>query len=190
MSNDNLLKYWDYTRRVRDSGEHIKGLPIHKAGSDVAVVFDENAIVIDGSDTAQEWASNLMFLRFGMKGTHSGFALAAHRFWEEFKHMAVDGKTFIFPCYSRGAGIAQILALKFAEAGCYCNIVSFGSPKVGGKRFREEMAKMCISHVRVEMEGDPVAKLPMWWKHYDTDHVLIANNEKGVACHTKYGEYL
>jgi hypothetical protein len=189
MRNYNLVHYGELCQMVRNSGKHVKGVPVHRFGSDSAVVIGDT-IVIDGSDNLREWASNLLFLRFGRKGTHAGFAIAANRIFDEVKSIAEPDKIITIVGHSRGGAIAQLLAMLLSELGCFCRVVSFGSPKVGGRKFRERMAELNVIHIRVEMEGDPVCRLPMWWKHYATDSVYIANEEKGTDCHLKYWEYL
>lgn len=186
-----LFDYWNLARLARDSGKHAGNLRVLKALKDTAVWINDTDLAFDGSDNFQEWFSNFRFLRWGKWGTHRGFYQAASMFFEQIEKEIETGKTYNLFGHSRGGAIAQIVALLIAKKGAFASVVSFGSPKVGGEKFRNAMAESMVLHVRVEMEGDHVPKLPWWWKHYETDHVLIANTEKnGIDSHMQYGKYL
>lgn len=186
------LEAWELCRSVRESGGHVVGRPTHKAGTDTAVIYGDynEIIVVDGSDTVIEWISNFR-CRLNNKKIHVGFYHAAEKFFDQFKSMIEEDKQYFFVGHSRGGAIAQILSLMFAERGAFCNVITFGSPKVGGKEFRDRMSENIVLHLRFVMRGDPVPNQPFWLKHYDTDYVLLENSEKnGIRTHLSYGKYL
>jgi hypothetical protein len=174
---------------IRESGRFAEGMPLFRFGADVAMKIGDT-IVIDGSDNLQEWGSNFAFLRLGKHFTHIGFYNAAEKLFNLVRPSLETGERYYITGHSRGGAIGQILAMLMAEYGCVCEVVSFGSPKVGGPRFRERMANDGVVHLRVEMRGDHVSKLPWWLRHYETGKILLENNERGIACHLNYGDYV
>ncbi len=190
MVNNNLKKYADLCDQIRDSGKYLKGLPIHRVGTDT-ITIKGNIIICDGTDTFLEWIKNLFFFRLGDHGTHAGFWNTAERLFQEIKGIADVHDHLIFTGFSRGGPLAQALALQFAKKGVNCQCVTFNSPKLGKKEFCETMAKYGVTHVRVFMSGDIVQKLPKSFDHYETDRVELLHTEKGIVnIHKNYGKYL
>ena len=190
MGNPLLKKYWELCRTVRESGKFVQDVAIHKSGTDTMVIIG-NIVIVDGSDTIQEWLSNFRFATTGRNDVHAGFAKAADCFFEQIKPILYKRGDWIFCGHSRGGAIVQALALRCAQVGANAQVVTFGSPKVGGKTFRTRMEANRVVHVRVEMVGDSVPKWPLWLKHYETDFVPVANNEKTAKeKHLNYGEWL
>ena len=190
MDNSHLKEYWQLCQNVRDSGKFAEGVALHKSDTDTLAVFG-NVIVCDGTDTLREWGENIAFFRLGKNDTHAGFASAAEDFFHQLRPLLKTRKEWIFCGHSRGGAISQALALLVAQAGNSCQVVSFGSPKVGGKRFISLMANHGVTHIRVVMDGDPVVKWPLWWQHYETDLVPIPNKEKSkIKKQTNYGAWL
>ena len=192
MDNNHIKEYWQLCQNVRDSGKFTEGVALHKSDTDTMAVFG-NVIVCDGTDTLREWVENVAIFRSGKNDTHAGFSSAAEDFFEQLRPLLKTKKNWIFCGHSRGGAISQAVALLVAQSGYgySCQVVTFGSPKVGGKRFLSLMAKYAITHIRVVMDGDPIQRWPLWWKHYETDLVDVPNKETSkIKKHLNYGDWL
>lgn len=162
---------WDVMRQFAKS-DYVKEFV---ADNDVAYLIgygDTCVIAVRGSDEKQDWfreRGNLNAKRRPLHdlGTvHSGFALSADKLlsdlqvWDatdRFKRVYLTG-------HSRGGAIATIMAARMSLWGKKAQVrglVTFGSPRVGDRRFRDAF-KLLMDGIsrRYVYQSDPVTLLP------------------------------
>jgi len=114
-------------------------------------------IAFRGSDDIKDWIGNFCF---GSLNQHEDFREAYEKFACElisFVSPNLD-KNIIITGHSRGAAIATFCAehlSNFASVSC----ITFASPRVGDKSFREYYNKLSIDHTNVFIECDIVPTL-------------------------------
>ena len=192
-----LLALWKLCRRARGHGRHRPpGSVAISYGSDTGFIIAIDGvwhIVIDGSDTVSEWLKNFAWWRIGNHRMAWGFSSVARELIPQIEAVIIQGSPVVLTGHSRGGAIAQAVARIMADRWHNISeIVTFGSPKVGGRRFRNDMTELGLIHTRVDAEGDPVTRLPwLRGRHYETMHVLLKNNiRSGIRTHLSYGEML
>ena len=116
-------------------------------------------IAFEGSDTAKDWRRNLEFLIVD-HDEHLGFALSAR---DLMSQMWLDGiqldkdKPLVLCGHSLGGAVATIIAAQLQEIYPEMVLVTFGSPRPGGRKFRERFK---VQHWRYVHENDVVPALP------------------------------
>lgn len=192
-----LMALWKLCRRARRRGRHRPlGSVAISYGSDTGYVVAIDGVwrvVIDGSDTVSEWLKNFAWLRIGNYFMAWGFASVARKLTPQIEAVIMQGSPIIVTGHSRGGAIAQAVACIMADRWHNISeIVTFGSPKVGGRKFCKGMAELGLTHTRVDAEGDPITRLPwLRGRHYETMHIFLKNNIKSkIRTHLSYGEIL
>lgn len=116
-------------------------------------------IAFEGSDTAKDWRRNLEFVIVD-HDEHLGFALSAR---DLMSQMWLDGirlnknKPLVLCGHSLGGAVATIIAAQLQEMHPDMALVTFGSPRPGGHKFRE---RFNVLHRRYVHENDVVPSLP------------------------------
>ncbi len=159
------------------------------------MVFVDGAweIAIDGSSNFREWLENMMWFRVGRYKQAIGFRNVAEEMLEQVLVHVELGDTVNIRGHSRGGAVSQSLGLMLINRGYKVgSIVTFGSPKLGGKRFCNRAREVNMNHTRVIMRGDIVAKIPfIRGRHYDKRLVILENDiASWIQRHVSYGQYL
>lgn len=214
----NLKWLWKLTRKARNGGKHIpSGALGFRSDDDFAFLFRSSRghaplsvqyIVIDGTDTFREWFENFLFMLWGKSRSMIGFDNAAEEFFEQMDPVLNYGSPIVIVGHSRGGGIGQCLAVRIASriarggfgdfltGNAPVSVVTFGSPKGGGRKFRDVFDALGVVHTRVEMVGDPVCKLAPWLKHTNAEHILLKHGlpkrgrKNRQVIHSAYGAFL
>ncbi len=159
-----LVKCWKYCDAVYrdDESPKIECDLVLKKDNDYCEVFfgfREMFIVFRGSDDFQDWLSNGQFFSTYSKGddVHYSFWNSYNSFAEELvvllkKYLNHD--VYLIG-HSRGGALATVAADNLSlikPLSC----ITFGSPPVGNKDFRNRYNKKCIDHTNVYIGNDIV----------------------------------
>lgn len=101
---------------------------------------------------------------------HSGFRGECDKLWDKIKvHQAMhNGKKFYITGHSLGAAMATIATSRFEEYTKVEQLTTFGSPRVGTRKFVNNIE---TPHMRFVNNNDIVTKVPlmlMGYKHHGT----------------------
>lgn len=157
---------------------------VHYGTDDATVFWRPGRLVVavrgtelaDGRGLARfrEWLYNIAFrpVHWGLCDVHvhRGFLAHFRGLWDRvmntrpYEQHIMGDDAVIFAGHSRGGAIAQLAAL-YEPAGL---VVTFGSPRVGGRSFRERCREQGVPHLRVTNGLDVVPCLPppLWYRHY------------------------
>jgi pimeloyl-ACP methyl ester carboxylesterase len=192
-----LKFYWDLARLVKKetpaAKEHTMKFRSDTDEAIIANIDGETCVAFDGTDTAREWVENALTFKSGQYDIAYGFLNAAKEFYANMAQFLDLDRENVIVGYSRGGAIAQAFALLARKDGYKVRIISFGSPRVGGKEFCRLMRG--IQHTRVILQGDPVPALPLpiRFRHYETD-LIERDRPQGIwkpaQIHRAYGSVL
>lgn len=119
-------------------------------------------IAFDGSNDLKDWISN--FRAGKTDDTHKGFFNSFALFTEKVGKYIMDHdfSTVIFTGHSRGGALATVAARYFIDTGLLgsCSCITFGSPRVGNRVFRDEYNRLPIDHTNYINGWDIVTYLP------------------------------
>lgn len=109
---------------------------------------------------------------------HSGFVKECNKLWEQLvvhrsKHTK---KSFYITGHSLGAAMATIACSRFEEKEPVEMLTTFGSPRVGTRKF---VKNITTPHTRVVNNNDVVTKVPLWLMGYKHHGVLTYINFYG-----------
>jgi len=203
-----LKQAWRLCRKAREGGKHRPPESTEIRSDTDTGFFIEHLgrlfVVVDGSDNLAEWVKNLFWIRWGRDKVSAGFLKSAFEFSQQIKELASSSLPVVCVGHSRGGAIVQKVAIELSRNGFNVqSVISFGSPKVGGRRFVRSMKSSEIFHIRVFSPDDPVPKLPRFrGEHYETMAVTFEKQfdlfdlfpasvaVKGVIDHLSYGTLL
>jgi pimeloyl-ACP methyl ester carboxylesterase len=159
-----LVKCWRYCDAVYrdDESPKIECDLVLKKDNDYCEVFfgfKEIFIVFRGSDDFEDWLSNGQFFSMYSKSddVHYSFLNSYKNFEEELislvkKHLNYD--VYLLG-HSRGGALAT-LAADYLSLIKPLSCITFGTPPVGNKEFRNRYNKKCIDHTNVYIGNDIV----------------------------------
>ena len=151
-------------------------------------------VAIEGSDEALDWRRNLEFV-FTADDVHAGFANYATLLMAQMLAAGTDldpHARLILCGHSLGGAVATIIASHMQDHFPHLGLVTFGSPRPGGRKFRDRLQ---VEHKRFVHGLDVVPHLPsslLGFRHTVPEQMLpIANDNllHGVADHDM-GYYL
>jgi predicted alpha/beta-hydrolase family hydrolase len=149
-------------------------------------------LAIEGSDEAADWRRNFEFV-YTAGDTHAGFANYATLLMAQ---MLAEGVSFrrddhlIVTGHSLGGAVATIIAAHLQDHLPWVDLVTFGSPRPGGRRFRQRLR---VPHHRYVHGADLVPHLPsaaFGFRHTAPARVLWIDDDsplRGVADHAMDG---
>ena len=102
---------------------------------------------------------------------HSGFRGECDNVWEDVKKCQAnhEGKTFYITGHSLGAAMATIATSRFEEFTKVEQLTTFGSPRVGTRKFVKNIS---TPHMRFVNNNDLVTKVPLFIMGYKHHGVL------------------
>ena len=118
-------------------------------------------IAIEGSDTAADWRRNLEFL-ITSTDEHLGFGSYARELMAQMwaNHVQLDpNKSTILCGHSLGGAVATIMAAQLQDQLPLLELVTFGSPRPGGRKLRKRLR---VPHHRYRHASDIVPEMPLW----------------------------
>lgn len=149
------VKYW------------FKNAETFTSGHDFAYTTIEDGklfIVFKGSDDFKDWLNNMKCVKQieAGKTIHSGF----YESWIGFKNWVNDiikSNPLSTPNvrgHSRGGALAVLCARHIAKNLLVpCSCVTYGCPRIGNKKFRDELHLLPIDLTMVKMQYDIICKL-------------------------------
>jgi pimeloyl-ACP methyl ester carboxylesterase len=145
-------------------------------------------VAIEGSDESVDWRRNLEML-YTSSDTHAGFANYATLLMAQMLSAGVNldfRKRLILCGHSLGGAVATIIASHLQDRFPYLGLVTFGSPRPGGRKFRDRLQ---VPHLRYVHGDDIVPHLPsslLGFRHTIYPQILpIAGDTplRGIADH-------
>ena len=146
-------------------------------------------LAVEGTKEKTDWLTNIKFL-FKNRDRHRGFKSNAERTLTDFYCAGgslPEDRVLVLCGHSLGGATATMLAERLRERFPDLILVTFGSPRPGGRRFRKRMAD--VNHTRYVHGDDVVPKTPPFTFGYVHTHVAVEledENDKiidGVSDH-------
>ena len=116
-------------------------------------------VAIEGSDESVDWRRNLEFV-FTADDVHAGFANYATLLMAQILSAGTsfDSRKRLILCgHSLGGAVATIIASHLQPSFPHLGLITFGSPRPGGRRFRDRFQ---VPHLRYVHGDDIVPHLP------------------------------
>ena len=140
-------------------------------------------LAVEGTKEKTDWITNIKFL-FKDADRHRGFLSNAERTFTEFYCAGgslPEDRLLVLTGHSLGGATATMLAEKLVDRFPDLTLVTFGSPRPGGRGFRSRMAH--INHHRFVHGNDVVPKTPPYLAGYvhTTDETYLADAEDSFA---------
>ena len=144
-------------------GEQILG------GPEAQFVVGDDYLSFAGSRELVDWIRDadavLVPAPWGYPGkVHRGFLRASEDVWDDVLEVLPVNDPIYIGGHSFGGAVAVLVAARLAQIGRKVEVVTFGCPKVGSKRFTRAVK---VPILRVVNWPDPVTWLPFWcgWRH-------------------------
>ena len=126
-----------------------------------------------------DWVSNFrFFLRKAESGAgkvHTGFTDSLDHVYSKIRpyvKQIYSGNGITCVGHSRGGALATLMANRLANSGegyAPIEIYTFGSPRVGNKKFVNALDQKSVTHYRFVNNNDKVPRVPYRWLGY-SDH--------------------
>lgn len=154
--------------------------------------YETTYLAIEGSDELTDWRRNFEFL-LTSSDTHAGFQNYATLLMAQMlaSGVSLDPKRHLILCgHSLGGAVATVIAAQLQDHVPNLTLVTFGSPRPGGRRFRQRLK---VPHHRFVHGDDVVPHLPASWlgfRHTTAPRPLAVLNDNallGVADHAMDG---
>lgn len=151
-------------------------------------VSDDLYIAIEGTDCQLDWRRNFEFI-VTSNDTHAGFENYATLLMAQMWSAGVDlcgADQVIVTGHSLGGAVATIIAAHLQDRHFPVHLVTFGSPRPGGAKFRDRLR---VPHHRFVHGMDVVPHMPLaafGFRHVSPAIALPEDNDsilKGVADH-------
>ena len=140
-------------------------------------------LAVEGTKEKTDWLTNLKFL-FKDKDRHRGFKSNAERTLTDFYCAGgtlPEDRILVLAGHSLGGATATMLAERLVERFPELLLVTFGSPRPGGRNFRERMSN--VEHYRFVHGGDVVPKTPPFLSGYvhTTEEINLIDADDSFA---------
>jgi len=118
----------------------------------------------------------------GIGKVHEGFKEALDKIWPNVVNQIKNArgiKFVYFTGHSLGAAMATLAAVRTARLPFFpkvCGLYTYGSPKVGNKKYIDLIKDLAIPHCRWVNNVDIVTKVPFWpYKHHTKSFYMNHN---------------
>lgn len=171
---------------------------VYNTKNDVLIVSNLTSkyIVFEGTDTLLEWINNFACLRV-LDDIHRGFyrytkyCVNKYRILDEINDINYD--RIVITAHSLGAAcviISLILLIPYICDNRKIEVVIFGCPRPGGKRFANRFKREILNNTRINIrfisicnKNDIVCSLPPKWCGYEhVENPIVINNGNNCSC--------
>lgn len=125
------------------------------------------------TDIAADLDARMVPSSTGIGHVHSGFKRSVDNIWPELENQLREyGKTKTIWCtgHSLGAAMATLLAYRLQRTEDCPNpgaLFTYGSPRVGNKKYVQQIQSIGLLHFRFVNNADIVARVPVWpYRHF------------------------
>lgn len=203
--SDLLKRMWEHTRVSSDPC--CEYLYFQSDNDSFTFVFgdDKTIICFNGTDDVRDWIENFNIDKtLNSNDLHDGFETAFIDIYREYHKYFTRAIFYNNPIYiighSRGGALAKICTYylhKYLHIGKdLLNCITFGAPKVGGKKFREYIQRSDIYMTEIVNKCDPVPPLPykiFGYRHSGNLHYVKPkwyHHILRIRAHLQYGRCL
>ena len=175
----------------------------HKQNKTITVKHNKDLyIAIKGTTTVNDWKNNF-YLKRNDIDIHKGFSEYAHEcmieFYDERLTDHSDIENIIISSHSLGSCAAIIILYHMMKKNAEfvkdknIDLLMFGSPKPGGKKFMEEFTKMCVEFnvtlYRYVNKYDVITNYPPLEGYSHVCDEIILDCEKNTTRRNLYQEH-
>jgi hypothetical protein len=154
---------------------------IYRSTSGDRTDFTKNVLTdLDGALISPEWYdgenSDSVLI-------HRGFVTEYARFRNTILNIAArtESKKFIVSGHSLGSALAALTALDLSSNYKYdVSVVTFGSPRVGNKDYRQVMEKYVPDNYRIYFPDDPIVSIPGLLFEYEHAGIALGISSEGT----------
>ena len=154
---------------------------IYRSTSGDRTDFTKNVLTdLDGALISPEWYdgenSDSILI-------HRGFDTEYSRFRNTILNIAArtESKKFIVSGHSLGSALAALTALDLSSNYKYdVSVVTFGSPRVGNKDYRQVMEKYVPDNYRIYFPDDPIVSIPGLLFEYEHAGIALGISSEGT----------
>ena len=154
---------------------------IYRSTSGDRTDFTKNVLTdLDGALISPEWYdgenSDSVLI-------HRGFDTEYARFRNTILNIAArtESKKFIVSGHSLGSALAALTALDLSSNYKYdVSVVTFGSPRVGNKDYRQVMEKYVPDNYRIYFPDDPIVSIPGLLFEYEHAGIALGISSEGT----------
>lgn len=159
-------KYKLYADAIPFKEGHITGYSLK--------IFDTLYIFIAGTDEVRDIVTDIRLIPSHFDGAisgvkvHRGFESAFKRVDTLITKLCIDNNRVIIAGHSMGGAIATLAAYKMASIVQDITCVTFGSPRVGNRKFIKRFNKRVTHSYRIVYRNDMVTRWPKllcWYRH-------------------------
>ena len=190
------MEYQKMAQYAADSYKYSNQMVV--VGNTVAHIYvekDITTIAVRGTDDCVDWINNLNKFKvpFVIDGishgsVHSGFL---HEMLSIFPFIKTNTKVQLVG-HSLGGAIAVLMGLYLAKTQPYeVSVVTFGTPRIGDKRFRDRCCAPNLKIDRIFNSADIVTHVPYFgYYHVGTPHVFNDSKVHQIVKNHSMSNYL
>ncbi len=126
----------------------------------VSLEKERTVVCFQSSNDRLDWISNFRFLQGIRFGLHGGIFHCAVKFKKELLDLVDPDKKIVVVGHSRGGALALFIAIfLYKKLKVHIAVMSFGSPRVVGNRYKKMFNSFTIHYNNVRNRRDPVCRL-------------------------------
>lgn len=153
-------------------------------------------IFIAGTDEARDIVTDIRLIPSHFDGAesgvkvHRGFESAFKRIDKIITKLCINNDRVIIAGHSMGGAIATLAAYKMASMVQDITCVTFGSPRVGNRKFIKRFNSRVTDSYRVVHRNDAVTKVPkllFWYRH--VGKLYQSRNKRWFSFFTGFGDH-
>jgi hypothetical protein len=190
VGEDKTLTNKERRRIIGRDGAHVDFM---SNGSDLLSVYEYRKavyVVIAGSNDLGDWIKNVLWFIATVTGAALGFQGSAKKLSQDlflFHREALQKKKLYIVGHSRGGAIAIVMG--YLLSSCNPQVVTFGTPKPGSKRFRKKCEQVGLKVTNYQIIDDFICRLP-WLRgcHVGDVVVLPTVSDNRIENHKGYGK--
>ena len=108
---------------------------------------------------------------------HRGFYQAWKSVIHKISTEIIDSDRIYITSHSLGSALATLTALHLSQQGKVVDNITFGCPRVGDKKFKEQFKNHVAKNMRIVCRTDPIPHLPTRVRFRHVDNPIIIDNK-------------